>query len=920
MRLQLILIGLTFILMATLTEAATGVCINQTLTCYDNLTVALQNGVNGVLFILTVPELNESVNVNWSNVTIMSNATPLTILSSNDSATGYILNVTGNNVTLHDFGIRLKRTGATVPIYVHSVANTTIYNMNFSMATDFPLPSSNYLTFDNLSNLKFTLNSVAGPQLTSGGSSSLEVFISITSSNNVEVSYNNITFSKVSSSGGTGEKALVVTGVTNYLQKNNGFSRWPSAAPTTQGVRLTNMINATILFESINMSGLDSQGALILTNVTNFFMNDSFLQSRTIIGASTFSVDSLSSNGFIYRSNVSTSSPTSAISLAGTSSFNFTSINAAASGTTALKITSSATNHNYFINSSLGGAVSITASNTSTFMINTSYGNPSFTGNSSIYNLNQISLNITNSTNGNGLDATVTVSANDTYSHPIFSPMTITVPTTGLSSMFLIPDFRWNATGVFQYSNYSFLGTSAGRPSFTGYGNISNLSYGVNQYNFSFDYNFPTWSNNATNASTNFPHLNDTVQFNVTLSDNVRIYSAWFMWNSTGAYLNTSEYFFSGSIFQVNMTINNTANQKDFGWMVFFNDTAGNLNQTDLSILHVFNYAPNITVNIVPSPAQASNNLTCNYTYYDYDSDSQGQPSYTWFNGTNSTNLSNTGITVQTVGFANLTLGSAWKCNVTISDGFSNLTYHSPVLQVGDTSAPNISGQYYSTTSNDAGTSATQNDLLYLFANCSDTISNIQNVKWWLYTWGDNGATFNQNLTITNPSNGSTYQGLKSLSTVDTWGVRASYCTDSSGNVFSNLTGFNVTVNAIPGSSSSGGGGGGPQPTVCYNPSYCNETATCCLGYSCVSARCVVGNASEFQVCGNNICDASEDSITCPSDCGGVGLNYLTCNNGPNCLFTSSAGWGLKLVAGLGLAGALYLAFASKKKRKIKVR
>lgn len=89
----------------------------------------------------------------------------------------------------------------------------------------------------------------------------------------------------------------------------------------------------------------------------------------------------------------------------------------------------------------------------------------------------------------------------------------------------------------------------------------------------------------------------------------------------------------------------------------------------------VFNFLentkPDITaLNISPSPAFTNDNLTCNYVYYDNQSDvpeAQGAVFIRWYNGTqNRTEYENQTV----VGNASTNRDEAWHCNITLYDGY----------------------------------------------------------------------------------------------------------------------------------------------------------------------------------------------------------------------------------------------------------
>ncbi len=76
------------------------------------------------------------------------------------------------------------------------------------------------------------------------------------------------------------------------------------------------------------------------------------------------------------------------------------------------------------------------------------------------------------------------------------------------------------------------------------------------------------------------------------------------------------------------------------------------------------------TVRILPSNATQMNNLSCNYSYYDAQSQQENGTTFQWFKN----NSLQTGLTGQTITASNLTVGDTWICQVTAADGINNGT------------------------------------------------------------------------------------------------------------------------------------------------------------------------------------------------------------------------------------------------------
>jgi len=83
------------------------------------------------------------------------------------------------------------------------------------------------------------------------------------------------------------------------------------------------------------------------------------------------------------------------------------------------------------------------------------------------------------------------------------------------------------------------------------------------------------------------------------------------------------------------------------------------------------------------------------------------------------------------------------------------------------------------------------------YVDCDDETygSGVSHGKIWLFSYFDNGATYNANLTASLDS-GNTYKATKSYTDAGIWGYRAAYCVDNKGNTNGTKATINITVSA----------------------------------------------------------------------------------------------------------------------------
>ncbi len=207
-------------------------------------------------------------------------------------------------------------------------------------------------------------------------------------------------------------------------------------------------------------------------------------------------------------------------------------------------------------------------------------------------------------------------------------------------------------------------------------GNIEQSSYVY----FTINNQTPQWSDNQTNITAN-TILNDVGQFNVTLTDNIDLNSYTSSWNISGFWENFTTIFIDGT--NTTIIINKTINQstgKHKAWTVYFNDSIGNTNQTDIFTFNIKNQLPSVASatinNTSPLP---TDDLQCdNGSLSDPDSDTISL-FYNWTKGG-----TDQAISTKTLDNSLTTAGDNWVCKITPFDGFENgTTVTSSTVSIG---------------------------------------------------------------------------------------------------------------------------------------------------------------------------------------------------------------------------------------------
>jgi hypothetical protein len=256
-------------------------------------------------------------------------------------------------------------------------------------------------------------------------------------------------------------------------------------------------------------------------------------------------------------------------------------------------------------------------------------------------------------------------------------------------------------------------------------------------------------------------------------------------------------------------------------------------------------------VTITPSPANATDTLTCNYYYVpDMDPGQSTNLTITWnVAGTNSTYHNNT------LGPGNYSDGENVYCTVyaVSTDGFSTNT--SQVLTIADFQPPQL---YNFSLSN---TNPLISDAVTITAHCNDSSGYLSSGYPKVSFIDPNGLTVG-NLSMFN-TNGSTWIRNYIFSTVGTYRNFSFYCQDASGNQAYNFTSMILT--AKTGGTPPGGGGG-----------------------TITETRVVTANLTAF--CGDAVCGEGESPFNCARDCKVDVESAITClwKDPKSCIYSES--------------------------------
>jgi predicted regulator of Ras-like GTPase activity (Roadblock/LC7/MglB family) len=194
----------------------------------------------------------------------------------------------------------------------------------------------------------------------------------------------------------------------------------------------------------------------------------------------------------------------------------------------------------------------------------------------------------------------------------------------GFSRSNALYEYSENQAGRYYHTNYTFNVSADGYDgllyesrNFTGNTELAFTLESIDQYP-------PTWSNPSDNSTDDAPKINENIQMNITLHDDYDLFGYIFSWNGTGSWQNDSMQLIGGTehtlsvIKQVGLPRDST-----IGWKVYFNDSTGKENISDIFTFTVKNTPPDTP--ILSYPHNDSNIYDraplFNWTGYDADSD-----------------------------------------------------------------------------------------------------------------------------------------------------------------------------------------------------------------------------------------------------------------------------------------------------------
>lgn len=453
------------------------VCINQTNVCFTNLTDAMASGGNGYTYVMTVPTLNESVNINWSNIIITSNSSPQTRISANSSA---VLNITGNNVTLQNFAVSSMASNTDLGkghIYVHDITSITLQYMNISF--DNTAPISYYVNFYNVS--KWMVNSVNFKGVANSATAS-RYFVFNYSSNGV-FSNSNITMAS-----GTGADRAVYT-INSHNLTFSGINITSASSSGKSGLYITSGDNMSIFNNYVDLkSGVD---ALILVNVSYSNISNSFFRTNesTITSYDAMALADASNYNIFYNvAMIAGKGRALNLGASGSNSSynNFTRLNATAwVGGDALEVKYA--QNNTIRESQLYGTLDV-KNYSATWLLNTTLNStPLYQGNGYFMYQYYTKFYFNDSSAGTALNATFNITADNFYDgiNPTYRLYSLT-SLDGYSNITVLSMGIDNGTGSYNFTSYTINYTANGYQLASSKFNITNYNAPTHAEQFNF--------------------------------------------------------------------------------------------------------------------------------------------------------------------------------------------------------------------------------------------------------------------------------------------------------------------------------------------------------------------------------------------------------------------------------------------------
>jgi len=293
---------------------------------------------------------------------------------------------------------------------------------------------------------------------------------------------------------------------------------------------------------------------------------------------------------------------------------------------------------------------------------------------------------------------------------------------------------------------------------------------------------------------------NDTIQFQLNLTDNYRVTGVIFSWNQSGSFVNDSYVSTNVQNYSINVTkVINLTRGSSICWLFYFNDTYSNTDNTSTQCFTVNNTAPVInTTFISPSPSIVLDNMTCNYTAYDYDLDTYSVTTTNWY----ISGILNTTYHNNTLPGGVLLGNDTIQCSLMINDSYENATSWgtSPLVVMTDALAPIMSNLPNTT-------SVYTDETKRLNITCIDPEgSDIAN-GFPLISYTDPDGLVQGNFSMSSNGSGIFYY-QSTFSKVGKYTNFQFYCMDSQSHSSSANGTFNISASVRPLSSGPTGGGG----------------------------------------------------------------------------------------------------------------
>ncbi|MBI2140515.1 right-handed parallel beta-helix repeat-containing protein, partial [Candidatus Woesearchaeota archaeon] len=615
------------------------------------------------------------------------NITNCNIVAANNSGTNgygvYFNSVTGSRIVSNN--LSTNGTSANYGIYLDTFSNNnnltsntittngtdTNYGIRLSSA------DSNTL-FSNSLNTRGTSNSNIGIRLNSADNNNLTSNTITTNGVGIETgtSTNNTLFSNTINSGGTSDSNYGI-----HLDSSSNNNNLTSNTITTNGtysnygIYLSSSSTNNITSNTITTGG---------TQTNNYGIYLSSSSNTNIISSNTITTNGTSSNygiGLISSSNSNT----------------FTSNTLSTSGSTdshGIYITTATTANNNFTNNTLnsisGSDLSIaTAGINGTWLIDQPIRNYSFTGSGGtlkVKNSTHGIIEFFNSVNGSGKNlfgnstsdiriGNNTLRVNATNLNASANLTLYNMDVWGFSSPSILKDgVACSQTSAPPCFNFTTLTASTVTFNVTSWSN-----YSVGETPDVIPPNYTSFVNNGSDST----FISGIINWSVYFADGSGISGYKFAHNQTGTLANGS--FILGNYDFINNTLSITAAHAFICGQYWFNDTANNINQTNLSCFTVANSVP--LTPTIKSPANNELNITRKIDFNTTDADSDAITFRISING--SLNIS----TAANISVWNGSDGT-YSLKVSAWDGLNSSSNTSAITFTLDTTAPTVSISY----------------------------------------------------------------------------------------------------------------------------------------------------------------------------------------------------------------------------------